>query len=136
MNIVLWILQILLAIAFVGHGWLFVAPPAEMVAEMNAAYAPALRIFIGVAELLGTAGLILPGLTRRMPQLTVAAAAGLAVIVVSATIYHLIRGEVTNAATTAILSLLLLFVAYIRWKRIAATPATDAESSQRLTAGS
>ena len=116
MNIVLWILQILLALAFVGHGWLFISPPAEMIEIMNENYAPWLRIFIGVAEILGSVGLLLPGLTRIMPQLTSWAATGLASVVGLAAIFHLTRGEFSSAATTAVLCLLAAFVAYMRWK--------------------
>jgi uncharacterized membrane protein YphA (DoxX/SURF4 family) len=116
MNIVLWILQILLAVAFAGHGWIMLVPPAEYVEVMNASMAPWLRIFIGIAEMLGVAGLILPGLTRIQPHLTAWAAAGLATIVALATILHLIRGEYSSAGTTAILFVLSAFVAYMRWR--------------------
>jgi uncharacterized membrane protein YphA (DoxX/SURF4 family) len=80
MKIALWILQVLLAIQFLWHGWLFVAPPAELVEMMNAQFAPGLRIFIGVAELLAAVGLILPGVTRILPWLTPLAAAGLMLV--------------------------------------------------------
>jgi putative oxidoreductase len=116
MNIVLWILQVLLALQFVFHGWIFVAPPAEMVEIMNAEFAPWLRIFIGVAELLAAAGLILPSLTRIQPWLTPLAAAGLMIVMGSATIFHLTRGEIWNAIYTAVLFGLVTFVAYMRWK--------------------
>jgi putative oxidoreductase len=130
MNIVLWILQVLFAVAFLGHGWLFVAPPPDMVAMMDASLAPWLRIFIGIAELLGAAGLILPGLTRIMPQLTVWAATGLATIVGLATILHLVRGEYSSAATTLVLCLLTGFVAYMRWH---AKPLPTRDSQPQLT---
>jgi uncharacterized membrane protein YphA (DoxX/SURF4 family) len=116
MNIVLWILQVLLAIQFLWHGWLFFAPPPALLDIMNAAFAPWLRIFIGVAELLAAAGLILPSLTRIMPWLTPLAAAGLMIVMASAAIYHLARGEIFNVVYTAILFLLVTFVAYMRWK--------------------
>jgi len=74
-SIALWVLQVLLAAAFLAHGWLMVAPPADMVAMINAQLGEGLRIFIGVAELLAVAGLILPGVTRILPSLTALAAA-------------------------------------------------------------
>ena len=80
MNIVLWILQVLLAVLFGWHGWLFLAPPPELVEIMNAEFAPWFRIFLGVAEWLAAAGLILPGVTRIMPWLTALAAAGLMIV--------------------------------------------------------
>jgi uncharacterized membrane protein YphA (DoxX/SURF4 family) len=116
MNIVLWILQVLLTAYFLWHGWLFVAPPAEMVEMMNAAIAPGFRIFIGVAELLAAAGLILPGLTRILPWLTPLAAAGLMIVTGSATIFHLSRGEIESAISAAVFFVLVTVVAYMRWK--------------------
>jgi uncharacterized membrane protein YphA (DoxX/SURF4 family) len=116
MNIALWILQGLLAVYFLWHGWLFVAPPAEFVEMMNAAINPSFRIFIGVAELLAAAGLILPGITRILPWLTPLAAAGLMIVTVSATILHLVRGEIGSAIGATIFFVLVTVVAYMRWK--------------------
>jgi uncharacterized membrane protein YphA (DoxX/SURF4 family) len=116
MNIALWILQVLLAAMFLWHGWLFLAPPAELVEIMNAQFALWFRIFLGVAEWLGAAGLILPGVTRILPWLTPLAAAGLMIVVGSASVLHLFRGEIGSAITTAVLFVLLTFVAYMRWK--------------------
>lgn len=116
MNIILWILQAILAALFLAHGWMFVAPPAELVEVMNASIPPALRIFIGVAELLAAVGLILPGVTRIMPWLTAVASAGLMIVVGSASVFHLFRGEISSAITTAVLFALVTFVAYMRWK--------------------
>jgi DoxX-like family len=74
MNIALWILQILLAVAFAAHGILFLAPPAEMVAQMNESIPPALRLFIGVAEVLAAIEKRVRQLPRRFslpwPQLS------------------------------------------------------------------
>ncbi len=115
MNIVLWILQVLLATQFVFHGWIFLFPPADLVDIMNAEFAPWFRIFLGVAEWLGAAGLILPGLTRILPWSTPLAAAGLMIVVGSATVLHLSRGEIGSAIMTAVLFVLCTFVAYMRW---------------------
>jgi putative oxidoreductase len=116
LNITLWVLQVLLALAFLAHGLLMLFPPASMVAQMNAAIAPALRLFIGVAEVLAAVGLTLPGITRVQAWLVVAAAVGLMIVMVCATVFHLARGEVSSAATTVVLLALLSFVAYMRWK--------------------
>jgi uncharacterized membrane protein YphA (DoxX/SURF4 family) len=115
MNLVLWVLQVLLAVAFLAHGWLLLFPPANMVAEMNASMGSALRHFIGVAEVLAAIGLTLPGITRIMPWLVPSAAAGL-IVMISATIFHATRGEAGSAITTAILLAVVTFVAYMRWK--------------------
>jgi putative oxidoreductase len=116
MNILLWVLQVLLAAAFVAHGWMFLFPPASMVAAMNASIPPALRLFIGVAEVLAAIGLTLPGFTRIQPRLVPAAAAGLMIVTFCASAFHLSRGEVSSAITTAVLFVLLTFVAYMRWR--------------------
>jgi uncharacterized membrane protein YphA (DoxX/SURF4 family) len=116
MNIALWILQVILAALFLWHGWLFVAPPAEMVELMNASMPPTLRVFIGVAELLAAVGLLLPGITRIQPWLTALAAGGLSVVMASATVYHLFRGEISNAISAAVIFVLVALLAYMRWK--------------------
>ena len=116
LNIALWILQILLAAAYVAHGWLMVSPPAELVAMMNAQLGVGFRLFIGVAELLAAAGLILPGITRILPSLTALAAAGLMIVMGSATVLHVFRGENESAITAVVLFVLVTVVAYSRWK--------------------
>ena len=116
MNIVLWVLQVLLAVAFLAHGWLLLSPPADMVELMNSTIPPPFRIFIGVAEVLAAVGLTLPGVTRILPWLVSCAAAGLMVVMIGATLLHATRGEVSSAITTAVLFVLVTFVAYMRWK--------------------
>jgi hypothetical protein len=75
--------------------------------------APFVR-FIGVAEILGAIGLILPALTGILPWLTVAAAIGLAIVMASAIIFHLMRGEANHIAVNVVFLALLLFVVYGR----------------------
>jgi hypothetical protein len=76
----------------------------------------AFQIFLGVAEVLAAIGLTLPGITRIRPRLVPLAAAGLMIVMVGATVFHLKRGEYSSAATTAVLLVALTFVAYMRWK--------------------
>jgi uncharacterized membrane protein YphA (DoxX/SURF4 family) len=116
LNVALWVLQVLLAVVFLAHGWLMVAPPAELVEMINAQLGVGLRLFIGVAELLAAAGLILPGVTRILPGLTALAAAGLTIVMASATALHIVRGELSSAITAAVLLVLVTVVAYLRWK--------------------
>lgn len=116
MNIVLWVLQVLLAAAFAAHGWFLLSPPASMVAQMNATLLPAFRIFIGVAELVAAFGLIVPGVTRVQPWWVPWAAAGLMVVMISATIFHVARREFSSAMITAVLLVMATVVAYMRWK--------------------
>jgi uncharacterized membrane protein YphA (DoxX/SURF4 family) len=115
MNALLWVLQILLAVAFFAHGWLFLSPPADMVEQMSI-FPTAFRLFLGAAEVLVAIGLTLPGITRVMPGLVPAAAAGIMIVMVCATIFHIVRGEIGPAVTTAILFMVATFVAYMRWK--------------------
>ena len=116
MSIFLWVLQVLLAAAFLVHGLFFLSPPAEMVAMLNSNTPPALRLFIGMAEVLAAVGLTLPGLTRIQPRLVAWAAAGLMILMVSASVFHTARGEISSAVTTAILFVVITFVATMRWK--------------------
>jgi putative oxidoreductase len=114
MNVALWVLQALLAAAFLAHGWLFLAPPPEIAAQMNASLPRWFQLFLGVAEVLAAVGLILPGLTRIMPWLVTWAAGGIMIVMVSATVYHLTRSEWSSAAITMLLLAIATFVAYMR----------------------
>lgn len=114
MNITLWVLQVLLAVAFFAHGWLMLAPPPEIAVQMNAMLPRWFQVFVGVAEVLAAVGLTLPGLTRIMPWLVTWAAVGLMIVMVSATIFHVMRGEISSAVITFILLAMATFVAYMR----------------------
>jgi hypothetical protein len=116
MNIVLWVLQVLLALAFFAHGCLLLFPPAAIVDQMNASLPRWFQVFIGVAEVLAAAGLTLPGFTRIQPWLVPSSAAGIMIVMISATIFHLMRGEVSSAIITVVLLALATFVAYTRWQ--------------------
>jgi uncharacterized membrane protein YphA (DoxX/SURF4 family) len=116
MNIVLWMLQVLLALAFFAHGWMLLLPPASIAAQMNASLPRWFQLFLGVAEVLAAVGLTLPGVTRIEPWLVSLAAAGVMFVMVCATVFHLTRGEVSSAATTILLLAIATFVAYMRWR--------------------
>ena len=116
MNIVLWVLQVLLAAAFLAHGLLLLMPPPEIAAQMNADLPRWFWIFLGVAEVLAAVGLTLPGITRVMPSLVPAAATGVVIVMIAATIWHLVRAEYSSAGITAILLAMATFTAYARWR--------------------
>jgi uncharacterized membrane protein YphA (DoxX/SURF4 family) len=116
MRIVLWVLQVFLAVAFFAHGLLMLFPPAAIVDQINASLPRWFQLFIGISELMAAVGLTIPGITRIQPWLVPVAAAGLIVVMISATIFHLARGEVSSAATTAVLLVMAAFVAYMRWR--------------------
>jgi len=114
MNILLWVLQVLLALAFFAHGWLFLSPPPDIAVQMNASLPRWFQLFLGVAEVLAAIGLTLPGLTRIKPWLVVWAAVGVMIVLISATVWHLIRAEMQSAGITLVLLLLATVVAYMR----------------------
>jgi hypothetical protein len=115
-NIVLWVLQALLALAFFAHGCLLLFPPAAIAVQMNASLPRWFWLFLGVAEVLAAVGLTLPGVTRIQPWLVSCAAAGIMFVMICATVYHLMRGEVSSAITTVVLLAMATFVAYMRWR--------------------
>jgi uncharacterized membrane protein YphA (DoxX/SURF4 family) len=109
----LWIAQALLALAFVSAGAMKLISPEETLTAWHPF--PALFIrFIGVCELLGAVGLILPGLLRVREELTPLAAAGLASIMTGAVATTLAVGGGAAAAMPLALGLLAVFVAYGR----------------------
>jgi putative oxidoreductase len=114
MNILLWVLQALLAVVFLAHGWLFLSPPPEIAVQMNASMPRWFQLFLGIAEVLAAVGLTLPGLTRVQPWLVTWAAAGIIIVTASATVFHLVRGEFSSAAITVVLLAVATFVAYTR----------------------
>lgn len=127
LHITLWCLQGLLAAAFLAAGWMKVSAPIEVLrAQMpwvTGAMGGAVR-FIGVVELLGALGLVLPAAARILPWLTPLAATGLATVMTLASVTHAARGELPPIAATAVLGLLAAFVAWGRFRRapIAARP--------------
>jgi uncharacterized membrane protein YphA (DoxX/SURF4 family) len=118
MNKVLWTLQVLLAAAFLAHGLMLLFPPESIVEQMNASMSRGFQLFLGVAEVLAAIGLILPGVTRVLPWMVSWPAAGIMIVMISATGFHLYRGEWSSAATTVILLIMATFVA-IRRRRSA-----------------
>jgi putative oxidoreductase len=116
MNVLLWVLQVLLALAFFAHGCLLLFPPASMVDQMNASLARWFQLFLGVAEVLAAVGLTLPGVSRIQPWLISCAAAGVMIVMISATIFHIARSEVSSALTTVVLLAVATFIAYARWR--------------------
>jgi hypothetical protein len=116
MTYALWIVQGLLALLFLGAGGIKLVLPLEKLT--GPIPLPGLFVrFIGVAEVLGAIGLILPGLLRIRPGLTPLAAAGLVIIMIGATVITLAGGDVAAALLSLVVGLLSAFVAYGRWRR-------------------
>jgi putative oxidoreductase len=124
MNIALWVLQVLLALAFFAHGLMFLFPPASVVEQMNASLPRWFQLFLGVAEVLAGIGLILPGVTRIKPWLVPLAAAGIMFVLGSATVYHFVRAEISSGIITFVMLALATAVAYYRWRVLPIQPRT------------
>jgi uncharacterized membrane protein YphA (DoxX/SURF4 family) len=115
MNVALWIIQVLLALLFLFAGAMkFIMPVEEMTKQMPVAVSGLFLHFIGVCEILGGLGLILPMLLRVKPWLTPIAAIGLVIIILGAVTFSLQLG-VMQAMMPLVVELLLIFVAYGRW---------------------
>src|SRR6476619_4348911 len=115
MNIVLWILQILLALLFLFSGGVkFVMPVAEMTKQMKIPLSGAFIHFIGVVEILGALGLVLPALLKIKPILTPLAAIGLTIIMIGAVAITIAGGDAAQSITPLIVGILCAFVAYGR----------------------
>lgn len=115
LNVLVWIVQGLLAVIFLLAGGMKLVLPLE--ALKGPIPLPGLFMrFIGVAEVLGAIGLILPGLLRIRPGLTPLAAAGLAIITTGATVITVMGNGVAPALLPLTVALLSAFVAYGRWR--------------------
>jgi putative oxidoreductase len=114
MRIVVWIFQILLALAFLAHGLMMLFPPASIAVQMDAAFPRWFQVFVGVSEVLAFIGLTLPPLAHRYRWLISWAAAGLMIIMVLATAFHLYRNEISSALTTLVLLVMSTIVFRVR----------------------
>jgi uncharacterized membrane protein YphA (DoxX/SURF4 family) len=119
MNIVLWIIQILLALLFLFAGITKLVPIIPMPPPPPNAWMPPMWFlkFIGVCEVLGALGLVLPGLFRRQQYLTALAATGLTILMIGAVVITVMTMGVAASLTPLIVGILCAFVAYGRSKR-------------------
>jgi putative oxidoreductase len=127
LNIGLWIVQLVLAAMFGMAGVMkSTAPIPELAAQMGwpGVLPPALVRFIGVSELAGAIGLVLPAATRIKPQLTPLAAAGLVVVMLLAAVFHIVRGEFGALPFNIGLGAAAAFVAWGRWTKAPIPPRT------------
>jgi hypothetical protein len=125
LHVALWVVQALLFVAFTMAGSMKLFTPfAELGQKMPwvlAVGAPLVR-FIGLSELSGALGLLLPSLTRIRPALTPLAATGLVVVMLLAMAFHVSRGEPQVLPANAVLGGLAAFVAWGRRKRAPIAP--------------
>ena len=124
LHIALWSAQVVLAAVFAMAGLLKTTTPIPELAKQMS-FVPIVGAgvtrFIGVAELTGAIGLLLPALTRIRPILTPLAASGLLLVMVLAVGFHLRHAEPQYLPITAVLGGLAAFIAWgrLRWAPIA-----------------
>jgi uncharacterized membrane protein YphA (DoxX/SURF4 family) len=119
MNVVLWVIAVLLAAAFLGAGAMKLLQSKEKLAASGMAWTEDFSAgqikTIGALELLGAAGLILPAVLDVLPILVPIAAAGLAVTMAGAVVVHARRGENQGIVPAAVLLVLSVVVAWGRF---------------------
>ncbi|HCT77887.1 MAG TPA: DoxX family protein [Micromonosporaceae bacterium] len=129
LNGALWLLQVLGGFFFAGSGFgkvllydgaLYAAAPRAV--AWYAAVPQPLIVFIGVVEVLGGVGLILPAMTGVMPKLTPLAAAGLTLTMILAAGFHITRGEYGLVPANVVLGGVAAFIAVGRWNLRPITP--------------
>lgn len=113
MNIALWIVQGILALGFIFSGWMktFQYEKAKASWPWVKEVSRGLVFFIGIAELLGVLGLILPQATKIAPAMTPIAAIGLAAIVLFGAVFHVKRKEYQEIGVNIVFLVLAVFVA-------------------------
>jgi uncharacterized membrane protein YphA (DoxX/SURF4 family) len=118
MNIALWIVQVALALAFGMAGFMKLTQPYQKLSARMAwvnDFSPNSVRAIGLIEILGALGLILPGVTGILPVLVPLAAAGLVLDMLGAAFTHVRRREMGVIAANFVLLALAAFIAYGRF---------------------
>jgi len=112
-----WVFSIVLAVVFfiTGVNKVFRYEKSRDLLPWVKDVPRALAQTIGVAEILGALGLILPVITGIYAWLTPVAAVALALLMLSAVVFHLLRRETTEAGVNVLLLIMLVIVAYVRW---------------------
>jgi uncharacterized membrane protein YphA (DoxX/SURF4 family) len=133
LNVLLWIVQGLLAALFLFAGGMkLILPPEAMAGPISLPLA-FLR-FIGVTEVLGAIGLILPGLFRIHVGLTPLAAAGLVIIMTGATVITATSGPLAAALVPLSVGLFSGCVAVGRWSNLGSLRPLNGPLSARVEA--
>jgi len=120
MDIALWIASGILALAYVVAGATKTFQPKEKLTNLpwTKEYSAGTVKFIGIAELLGGLGLIIPWLTGIAPVLTPIAASGLVLVQILAAIHHLRHNEAKSLPINIVLGLIALFIAVFRFGQL------------------
>jgi uncharacterized membrane protein YphA (DoxX/SURF4 family) len=118
MNVVIWIVQGVLAVLFLGAGGTKLTQPDEKLVDRMTwikTWPKGTSILVGTAEVVGALGLILPAATKIAPVLTPIAASGLVVVMIGAVVTHTRAKEWSSIGFTVVLGALALFVAITRF---------------------
>jgi hypothetical protein len=115
MHRLLWVLQVLLALLFLFAGGTKLVMSAAELTGQTPIPVGFLR-FIGLMEILGGLGLVLPGMLHVRMALTPVAAAGLSIIMIGAVVVTIQTMGLALAALPLVIGMLALFVAYGRWR--------------------
>ena len=125
LRIALWTVQVLVALLFLNAGFMKTTGAIDELAKAMtwvARHSEGFVRFVGISELLGGLGLLLPALTRIKPQLTPVAASALALVMVLAAGEHLLNGEAAMIGINAVFGVLCLFVAWGRFRKAPIAP--------------
>jgi uncharacterized membrane protein YphA (DoxX/SURF4 family) len=126
MNLALWIIAIVLAVAFAGSGLMKLVVPKDKLVTAGQGWAqdfsPTNIRLIGLVEILGAVGLVLPAAVHIAPILVPLAAVGLAFVMVGAIVVHARRKEPMNIAVNVVLIALAVVVAWGRFGPYSFTP--------------
>jgi len=114
----LWVLQWLLGASLVAAGSMKLLLPSDQAVAMFpwAADVPVLYTVTSVLDILGGLGIVLPSVTRILPRTTVLAAVGVVLLMLSAVIFYLLRGEASEIVANLVLALVAAVIAWGRWR--------------------
>lgn len=119
LNVICWIVQGLLAITLIWAGYTKLFTAKEALNEMwlwTAAH-PSLVMATGIFDILGGLGIILPALLKIKPQLTTYSAIGIALLMLTAAVFHISRGEVADIGINVFVFLLAGFVIWVKGRK-------------------
>lgn len=127
LNITLWIVQTLIALGLIWGGYVKLFQPIEETAKMLpwALEHPSLLKFTGVVDLLGGLGIVLPSALRIHPKLTVFAAYGIIILMISASIFHISRDETSLIGMNIFFLILAVFIVWGRKKQRVILPKSN-----------
>ncbi|SHM87068.1 DoxX-like family protein [Chitinophaga jiangningensis] len=113
LNVLLWMAQGILAATLLWAGFMKILAPQGLPFPWVKEH-PLLVVLTGITDLLGGAGVVLPGLLRILPKLVVTAAYGIIALMISAIIFHISRGEASDIGFNIGMIVIALFVAWGR----------------------